>query len=624
MTTYDATYSPDDNKLRLYASTRLDAQTYQRVKAAGFRWAPRQELFVAPMWTPNREDLLLDLCGEIGDEDTSLIERAEQRAERFEDLSEKRAKESQQAQKAVEQLAEHIPFGQPILVGHHSEKAARRDARRIENGIRRAVGLWESVAYWRGRAAGALQHAKYLERPDVRARRIKTIEADQRKQQRYHNDAVKFLKAWNADGFTRERALLITNHTHIYRSFSLATYPRELPASQYEGPMSLWSALDGQVITAEQAKAIAIKSHTTTMAWAERWIAHYQNRLAYERAMLGETGYVEPPKRVGKAALPLLNYAGTVEAHNRWREGTTTYEAKPITRADFAKIPNDYKGTLVAADGTHRVRMAMGAYLQLDSRDDNARHGYYVVVLTDSKQHARPGQDAATDARIAAGRAAIDAAVAERAQVRANNRAVLREQTGERPSTPAPEPSGDVDALRGALAAGVQVVTAPLLFPTSAELAGRMVELAELETGQLLLEPSAGTGVLLDAVRATVPGVIATAVEFDYRLTEQLRLRYDNVRCADFLRCNDLGQFDRVLMNPPFNQAADIAHIEHAFSMLRSGGRLVAVCANGPKQNAKLRALVEATGGSWEDLPEGSFKHAGTNVRTALVILNAP
>ncbi|MCU1251321.1 MAG: hypothetical protein JWQ49_4350, partial [Edaphobacter sp.] len=30
---YTATYSPEDNKLRLYASARLDAETYGRVKA---------------------------------------------------------------------------------------------------------------------------------------------------------------------------------------------------------------------------------------------------------------------------------------------------------------------------------------------------------------------------------------------------------------------------------------------------------------------------------------------------------------------------------------------------------------------------------------------------------------
>ena len=31
----EATYSPEDNKLRLYPDERLDAETYARVKAAG-------------------------------------------------------------------------------------------------------------------------------------------------------------------------------------------------------------------------------------------------------------------------------------------------------------------------------------------------------------------------------------------------------------------------------------------------------------------------------------------------------------------------------------------------------------------------------------------------------------
>ncbi|EOS93548.1 type 11 methyltransferase, partial [Erwinia tracheiphila PSU-1] len=56
---YTATYSPDDNKLRLYALHRLDDETWQRLKEAGFKSAPKQKLFVAPMWTPAREDLLI-------------------------------------------------------------------------------------------------------------------------------------------------------------------------------------------------------------------------------------------------------------------------------------------------------------------------------------------------------------------------------------------------------------------------------------------------------------------------------------------------------------------------------------------------------------------------------------
>ena len=43
-----ATYSPEDNKLRLYSVTRLGAETYSRVKAAGFEFAPVKSFSLLP------------------------------------------------------------------------------------------------------------------------------------------------------------------------------------------------------------------------------------------------------------------------------------------------------------------------------------------------------------------------------------------------------------------------------------------------------------------------------------------------------------------------------------------------------------------------------------------------
>lgn len=157
---YRATYSPDDNKLRLYAVSRLDPETYKKVHDAGFRWAPKQALFVAPAWTPGREDVLLSLAGEIEDEDSTLAERQEARAERFTGYSGKRASESAQALDEVERLAAMIPPGQPILVGHHSERRARRDAQRIENGMKRAVMLFERAEYWEAELAAKKAQAR--------------------------------------------------------------------------------------------------------------------------------------------------------------------------------------------------------------------------------------------------------------------------------------------------------------------------------------------------------------------------------------------------------------------------------------------------------------------------------
>jgi len=103
---HSATYSPEDNKLRLYPAYRLPKDEYDRLRAAGFKWAPRQELFVAPMWTPQREDLLIEMAGEIGDEDTSLVDRAAERAERFGEYSDARRHAAESARKAVDRIAD--------------------------------------------------------------------------------------------------------------------------------------------------------------------------------------------------------------------------------------------------------------------------------------------------------------------------------------------------------------------------------------------------------------------------------------------------------------------------------------------------------------------------------------
>ena len=55
--------------------------------------------------------------------------------------------------------------------------------------------------------------------------------------------------------------------------------------------------------------------------------------------------------------------------------------------------------------------------------------------------------------------------------------------------------------------------------------------------------------------------------------------------------------------------------------MLKPDGRLVALCANGPRQNAILRPMVDARSGLWEDLPTDIFKEEGNGVRAALITM---
>lgn len=386
MSDFTATYSPEDNKLRLYAVHCLDPETYERVKAEGFRWAPRQELFVAPAWTPAREDLLTELCGEIGDEDTSLADRAEERADRFDEYHEKRGAEAEQARQAVDAIADGIPLGQPILVGHHSQKHAERDARRIESGMRKAVNLWKTSQYWTGRAHGVRRHANYKHNPGVIARRIKKLEAERRKCQREVDSAAVTLKLWRAmdkphDGApaTTEkihaRALWIANHrSGGSYTFPLSEYPRAEPASQYEGRMSMWSALEDGIVNAEQARDRELAHLGGLSPHYVRWTDHLTLRIGYERALLGdETPAAEDTPRAKRTAPklpPILNIDGA--------------GFHKMTKAEWAAKHRDYKGTRTAEDGSHRYRVAMykkpGTY-GLTSGP---------VFITDKKAHPAP------------------------------------------------------------------------------------------------------------------------------------------------------------------------------------------------------------------------------------------
>ena len=196
--------------------------------------------------------------------------------------------------------------------------------------------------------------------------------------------------------------------------------------------------------------------------------------------------------------------------------------------------------------------------------------------------------------------------------------------------------SEQIEAMRQILrSGGVAVVSAPQLFPTPATLAARMVELADIEPGQEVLEPSAGTGVLCQAIKTAQPTARVFAVEINHQLCEMLSQRINtaegaaegisrNVLQGDFLECFGLGRFDRIVMNPPFADGDDIKHITHALRLLNPGGRIVALCANGPRQNAKLRPIIEEMGGEWEELPANTFAAAGTGVRTVLLTATQP
>lgn len=120
-------------------------------------------------------------------------------------------------------------------------------------------------------------------------------------------------------------------------------------------------------------------------------------------------------------------------------------------------------------------------------------------------------------------------------------------------------------------------------FPTPPDTAREIVAAAEIVPGMKVLEPSAGTGALLDAVWDAVPEADVSYCEIVPKLQELLSLKHPYMRDlgADFFSSEIEDRFDRVVMNPPFEGSAPLDHIMRAVSLLKPGGRLVSIIPAG-------------------------------------------
>lgn len=208
--------------------------------------------------------------------------------------------------------------------------------------------------------------------------------------------------------------------------------------------------------------------------------------------------------------------------------------------------------------------------------------------------------------------------------------------------TTAPDPT--TERLDGVILSGeITPLSKNGYFPTPKALADRLVELADLKRGQRILEPSAGSGALIDAAIRTLTAqvdaapIIATtirAIEVNPQLSEAMRMKYEPRafilnECMDFLQWGVDGDeylYDRAIMNPPFENRADARHVLYAYSLLKPGGRLVSIMASSvkfrrEKEYELVRTLIEDCG-EIIDLPAASFKESGTLVSTVLIALD--
>lgn len=126
----------------------------------------------------------------IGREDYQ--ERKEARIDRMEERAARAQAESSAASHAAHEIMRLIPPGQPILVGHHSERHHRRDLDKIDRNMRKSIEAGEKSAYYSSRAASAASnHAISSDDPDA----VEKLEAKLAKLQAAQ-ERDKELNAW--------------------------------------------------------------------------------------------------------------------------------------------------------------------------------------------------------------------------------------------------------------------------------------------------------------------------------------------------------------------------------------------------------------------------------------------
>lgn len=190
-------------------------------------------------------------------------------------------------------------------------------------------------------------------------------------------------------------------------------------------------------------------------------------------------------------------------------------------------------------------------------------------------------------------------------------------------------------ALEDALNSGVAVDQKRTLeqFFTPPEVAQRAAHYLDIGHTDVrrVLEPSAGAGALVRALRDYEVEQIVM-VEIDPALADALSDQAgpdDVVICADFLSWEPhplSPPIDAVLMNPPFGNGADIAHVTRALHYLRPGGVLVSVMSPHwtfakDRASEAFRGLVNDHSHDWTPLPEGSFRASDTGVNTGLLTI---
>jgi predicted RNA methylase len=154
-------------------------------------------------------------------------------------------------------------------------------------------------------------------------------------------------------------------------------------------------------------------------------------------------------------------------------------------------------------------------------------------------------------------------------------------------------------------------------FETPEKIALKLIEMANIQNGETILEPSAGKGAIAKFIKG------CDCVEINEENRKYLIENNFNLVGKDFLEFNN--KYDVIIANPPFTKQQDILHVEHMLDLAKH--RVVSVMSSSVlfrtnKKTEEFRKRINRLGGIFTGLPEKSFAESGTNVNACILYVD--
>lgn len=224
-------YFPSLRQIGLGQSRDKAANTYKINRAAEALRAAGHEVAVEVDNTITRT---------FAEAEAERYGRAEDRAERYEHRSETATANAERMWQETSRVYEQLN-GQPILVGHHSERRHRNLLDKTNAKEHRAMDEHKAGEYWASRSAAAERYRDSRESVPTTLRRIEKLEAEQRQLERRRDGSGKAIHGEDtpAEGDYRERLLV-----RLEEIAGELDYWREHVAKAEAEGLKVWSKAD--------------------------------------------------------------------------------------------------------------------------------------------------------------------------------------------------------------------------------------------------------------------------------------------------------------------------------------------------------------------------------------------